>query len=265
MLADIAVDQSRVDEATILLRSAADVDPSTPRFLALIGRLQASAGVEATLKVIDTIPEPFRSEFDIRAAEAVALGFLGMHQRQLEIYEELTKVAPKDASLWRTSGDVLKTVGRMDDAVSALRQAIRCRPSYGEAYWTLANFKAFKFSDSDITAMRKALKKGLAYDDALHFEFALGKALEDRTLYQQSFRHYAAGNAMRAARIHPADMFATRAVDVSYFDIYSRFFCRTCELGQPRIQPIFVVGLHRSGSTLIEQILATHPLIEGTT
>ena len=156
MLAEIAADQRRIEEAAILFRRAADADPTAWRFLALIRHLQATAGMEAALKAIDAIPQPFRGEYEVRAAEAAAFGILGQHDRQLAIYEDLTQVAPEDESLWKTLGDGLKTVGRLDEAVAALRQAIRCRPGYGEAYWTLANFKAFRFSDSDISAMRKA-------------------------------------------------------------------------------------------------------------
>ncbi len=93
-------------------------------------------------------------------------------------------------------GNAFETVRRSDEAVSALRRAIDARPTFGEAYWTLANFKSFRFTAGDVAAMRKALRTRLSETDALHFNFALGKALEDRNAFPASFRHYSAGNAI---------------------------------------------------------------------
>jgi len=264
-LAEIAVSYRRVEEATLLLRRAADADPRLPRYLALIDHLQNFVGASALIKAVEGAPPAIRNTYDLRAAEAAAYGTLGVHDRQIAIYEELTHRSPANAALWKTLGDALKTVGRFDEAVAAVRQAIRCRPTYGEAYWTLANFKAFRFTDADVAAMRRALKKKLAPIDELHFHYALGEALEERQLYEPSFRHYLAGNRIRAAGFPPEQMFATRFVDAAIATFTEDFFKERAGSGCPAADPIFVLGLHRSGSTLIEQILATHPLIEGTT
>ena len=117
-------------------------------------------------------------------------------------------------------GNALKTVGRMDEAVAALRQAIKARPTYGEAYWTLANFKSFRFTPKDVAAMRKALKGKLEANDALHFHFALGKALEDRGEAEGSFRHYAAGNRIRASQLTPRQMILSPRVDAADRHLY---------------------------------------------
>ena len=93
------------------------------------------------------------------AIEAACRGLLGEHDRQIAIYHDLTRVDPRNSALWKTMGDALKTVGQTEEAVAALRKAIAVRPAYGEAWWTLANFKSVRFSDRDIWAMRKALKK----------------------------------------------------------------------------------------------------------
>lgn len=264
-LAEIAADGQRIEEATVLLRRAADADRSPARYFALLHHLQNHVGAEALLKEIETLPRAMRGSFDVRSMEAAAYGFLGVHDRQIAIYEDLLRMQPRNPALWKTLGDALKTVGRFGDAVAALREAIKVRPAYGEGWWTLANFKSFRFSDDDIAAMRRALKKKLTDEDALHFHFALGQAFEDRGQYQRSFRHYSAGNALRAKGFPPEQRYATRFVDSAIAGFTGALFDRRSGAGFPASDPIFVLGLHRSGSTLVEQILASHPLIEGTT
>jgi tetratricopeptide (TPR) repeat protein len=264
-LAEIALDQRRIDDATVLLRRAAVADPTPARRLALVRHLQAFAGPAATLKEIEDLPQPLRNSFDVRAIEAAALGVLGVHDRQIAIYRELVRQQPNAPALWKTLGDALKTVGRLDEAVAALRHAIAARPAYGEAWWTLANFKSFRFTDDDLAAMRKALRQKPAREDALHFHFALGKAYEDRNQYERSFRHYADGNRLRAERLKPELMYVTRFVDLDVATFTGELFDSRSGQGCKDEGPIFVLGLHRSGSTLVEQILASHPMIEGTT
>ena len=146
-----------------------------------------------------------------------------------------------------------------------MRRAIEARPTYGEAYWTLANFKSFRFTDRDISAMKKALRGKLSDSDALHFHFALGKAYEDRDAYPQSFKHYDQGNRTRAVNMSPELMRVTRFTDIAIATFTPALFERHGDAGCRARDPIFVLGAHRSGSTLVEQILASHPMIEGTT
>jgi hypothetical protein len=139
------------------------------------------------------------------------------------------------------------------------------QPTYGDAWWTLANFKSYQFSTRDVHEMNQALRRQLRPEDALHIHFALGKAYEDRGEYESSFRHYAAGNAIRGSSFAPEQKTMTGLVDEWLDTLTPQFFARGEGAGDPATDPIFVVGLHRSGSTLVEQILASHPLIEGTT
>jgi tetratricopeptide (TPR) repeat protein len=190
---------------------------------------------------------------------------LGLHDRQIALYEQMARERPRKAALWVSLGNALKTVGRTDDAVRALQRAVKAEPEFGEAWWTLANFKSYQFSGHDLAQMRQALRKKLSDEDALHIHFALGKAYEDRGDYEQSFQHYAAGNALRARTFRPEQTSVAEIVDKSIATFTAEFFDRNEGAGCPDKGPIFVVGLHRSGSTLVEQILASHPLIEGTT
>lgn len=264
-LADLALDRGQADEATVLMRRAATADPTPDRQMALIRHLQTHVGAEATYKEIQNLPHALRASFEAQAIEAGALGAMGDDEQQIAIYERLVSLNPNNAALWKTFGDTLKTVGRTDEAVAALRRAIEADPNYGDAWWTLSNFKSFRFSDKDVAAMRKALRSKLSDDDALHFHFALGTALEDRKEFAKSFQHYDAGNAIRRKAISPDAMRVTGRVDRSIAILTPDLFDRHKDSGCLQTGPIFVLGLHRSGSTLIEQILASHPLIEGTT
>jgi len=264
-LAEIAAEQRRVEEATVLLRRAVAADPSPDRRVELIEHLRRFAGPAIALTELEALPQAVRDRFEIKAIEAAIHGFLGNHERQVQLYREMAREQPGEAGLWMSLGNALKTLGRTDEAVKALRRAIRARSGLGEAYWTLANFKSFRFSPRDIADMRSALGRQPAAEDAIHLHFALGKAFEDRADYEPSFRHYAAGNALRAASLGRDEISPAQFVDESIAAYTPAFFERNRGSGSPQAAPIFVVGLHRSGSTLIEQILASHPLIEGTT
>ena len=266
-LAELALAQGRTEDATVLLRRASVAQPSLARHLALVRHLSQFAGPAATLAEIESAPAEFRAAFDVQAIEAASLGLLGMHERQIAIYRRLTEAYPRQPALWKSFGDALKTVGAVDEAVAALRSAIAARPTYGEAYWTLANFKSFRFTDEDLAAMRKALASKPADVDALHFHFALGKAHEERGQHERAFRHYAEGNRIRASAFAKGQMYTTAFVDAAIATFTPDLFERNAAAGAGCTDegPIFVVGLQRSGSTLVEQILASHPLIEGTT
>ena len=264
-LAEIAISHNNIEQATVLLRQASVADPAPARRLALVRHLQQHVGPAAALQEIERLPARLRTGFDARAIEAAACGTLGMHDRQIRVYEAMAGDFPDNAPVWMSIGNAYKTVGRLDDAVAALRRAIAVRPTYGEAYWTLANFKSFRFTDADISAMRRALRGKLDDADALHFHFALGKAFEDRNEYRASFGHYAQGNALRAKALPPAQLSFTPTIDQSMQLFSAQTFDRHRGSGSEARDPIFVVGLQRSGSTLVEQILASHPQIEGTT
>ncbi len=264
-LGDIVNEQGRLLEASILFKRALAAAPKAHKIrLALAHVLEKLGQVEASLAEVEALDEPLRSGNQALALEAALLGKLGIHDREIAIYERLTAASPTSAILWMCLGNTLKTVGRTDEAIAALRQAIKARPTYGEAYWSLANLKTFRFDPKDFGAMRKALKGKLGDDDALHFHFALGKALEDRDDAENSFQHYAAGNAIRASQIGRPNMGVTPRVDALLQTFTRPLFDRCTGLGDPARDPIFVVGLQRSGSTLIEQIFASHPMIEGT-
>jgi hypothetical protein len=164
-----------------------------------------------------------------------------------------------------SSGHALRTVGRPDDAVSAYRKAIQLQPTFGEAWWSLANLKTFNFDTADIAEMRRQLDGELtAPEDYWHFSFALAKALEDHQEFEESFHHYANGNKARRQSVHwDADEHHADSKKIAAFFQPELFKSKYCS-GNPSSAPIFIVGLPRAGSTLLEQILSSHSQVEGT-
>jgi tetratricopeptide (TPR) repeat protein len=187
------------------------------------------------------------------------------NEQALEAYEEAARLQPKEARLRMSIGHVHKTLGRRSDSEAAYKAALNIDPTMAEAYWSLADLKNYTFSDDEIAGMHALLtddKSGRPNIAQLHF--ALGKALEQRRQYADAFAHYARGNALRRLDA-PFDIerFEGRTARIrAFFD--TPFFARSAGSGDASTAPIFIVGLPRSGSTLIEQILASHSRVEGT-
>ncbi len=200
-----------------------------------------------------------------RALEAATMARIGEYDRTIEAYEAMLKVRPDQAKAWMSYGHALKTVGRTEDGIAAYRKSIALKPNLGEAYWSLANLKTFRFTDGDLAAMRAQLTRSdISDDDRLHLNFALGKALEDAGEYEPSFAHYVRGNALRRDQLGYRAQETTDEVDRSIATFTPEFFAERQGVGCVARDPIFIVGLPRSGSTLLEQILASHSQVEGT-
>lgn len=194
---------------------------------------------------------------------------LGHQERAGALYRELLAADPDQPQVWQNLGHVLKTLGQQAEAVDAYRAAVTRQPTMGEAWWSLANLKTVKLNADDIATMEAALASlaDTAEDrkeDVFHLHFSLGKAFEDAKNHAASFAHYDKGNALRRTMIlHDADAFSAD-VAAAQRTFTASFVVAMGEGGCPAPDPIFVVGLPRSGSTLVEQIMASHPLIEGT-
>jgi tetratricopeptide (TPR) repeat protein len=196
---------------------------------------------------------------------AAILANLGEYSGSIELYEAVLREFPKYERVWLSYGHALKTAHRFDESVTAYRRAIQLVPSLGEAYWTLANLKTFRFTAAEVEALRAALGgQDLTAEDRLHFEFALGKALEDGAAYAESFAHYSAGCAIRKRLTPYRAEETTEHVRRARALYTSEFFTARSGSGATAPDPIFVLGLPRAGSTLVEQILASHPQVEGT-
>ena len=207
-----------------------------------------------------------RANADFRVlASTIAVG-LGQQERAVALYRDLLAdgvTNPADIHLWL--GHALKTLGQLPDAIAAYRAACAARPDFGDAWWSLANLKTYRFTDAEVAAMQAAeAAPATAPQDKIHLGFALGKALEDRAEYAASWAHYTAANAQQrsVSRYRPEVIETNAAEQIRVCT--PAFFAAREGWGDPARDPIFVLGLPRSGSTLIEQILASHPVVEGT-
>ena len=216
------------------------------------------------LAVIRALPNEQRRRPDILAHEAHLLGKLGHHDEEAALLRALIAGQPTVPSLQLSLANAMKTLGRRDEAIAAARAALAVRPGYGKAWWMLADLKTYQFEDAEVAAMEAALAGAETHADRQHLHFALGRAFEQRGEAEKAFAHYAAGNAATAASAPPEAMRVTERIDQAIATFTPEFFGRPEGFGNPGSAPIFILGLHRSGSTLVEQILASHSEIEAT-
>lgn len=200
-----------------------------------------------------------------RNLKAAILGTIGEYEAALQLYRDVLNEYPDQAKVWMSFGHALKTAGHEEDGIDAYRRSIELMPRLGEAYWSLANLKTFRFAPQDVGAMRAALSAaGLDPQERLHFHFALGKALEDRGQFEESFEHYAEGNRLRRLDLRYDAEEHHHKLARSHDLFTAEFLHERAGAGCPAPDPIFIIGLPRSGSTLLEQILASHSQVEGT-
>lgn len=267
LFAELAGRIGRYKDAENLLRRALELAPAfTPAranlALVLYRQNRPADAIAELNRVVEEEPDnPGHANL-----QAAALGRIGEFDEAIKLYERVLDQAPNQPRVWMSFGHMLKTVGRLEDGVAAYRKAIEMMPTLGEAWWSLANLKTVKFSDADIAAMQAALAEGgVAKEDRFHLDFALGKALEDRGEPEASFAHYAAGNALRRTELdYDADE-TSRFVDRVIALASASFFAERQGQGCDAPDPIFVLGMPRAGSTLVEQILSSHSQVEGTT
>lgn len=267
MLAETFARRDRQPEAETLFRRCLELDPGfeAARFGLAEALFRQQKGGQALAEVERLLAvDPEHSAY--RNLMAACLGLVGEHARQIELYEALLAEFPGQPKIWLNYGHALRTTRRGEDAATAYRRCIALAPGMGEAYWGLANLKVAAFFEAETEAMQKALDRpGLGLDDRLHLQYALGKALEDRAEYGSAFEHYAKGARLRRSELaYDADE-NTGRLQRSKALFTPAFFRDRAGWGSQANDPIFVVGLPRSGSTLVEQILASHSQVEGAT
>jgi predicted Zn-dependent protease len=202
---------------------------------------------------------------DYLSLKAQTLRLVGRHAEAIALLEATVAGSPDKDAAWLLYGHLLREVGQQSRAIHMYRRALAIRPGSGRAYASLANLKTFRFERADLQAMQELLAQGtLPSIERTHLEFALGKALEDEGRFETPFEHYARGAARHRATIG-YDANATTAVVERCISVFTeRFFADRVGWGSGRADPIFILGLPRSGSTLLEQILASHSQVEGT-
>jgi tetratricopeptide (TPR) repeat protein len=266
LLAEIATRFGVLDDAEVLLRHAVEFAPEDNRlrvdYVQVLRRRQRfDEALEQTQLLLEREPDNPR----YRSLHAVECMQTGDFDAALDHFDRVLDRVPNDPATLTSRGHALKTAGRYQDAVGSYRAALDAVPQHGEAYYSLANLKVYRFEDAELGAMRTQENNvNLSQMDRVYLSFALGKAYEDREDYAQAFHYYARGNALKKAQsrydaeqIHEDLQAQQRVCSRELFDAHAGAGC-------PAPDPIFIVGLPRAGSTLIEQILSSHSQVDGT-
>jgi tetratricopeptide (TPR) repeat protein len=266
MMAELAGRLGRYGDSETLLRRALELAPAFTAARANLATVlyrqnRPAEAIEMLDALLDEQPENAAHQ-NLKAA---ALGRIGGFEEAIGIYEQVLDRFPDQPRIWMSYGHVLKTVGRLEDGIAAYRRALAVAPSLGEVWWSLANLKTVRLDAADIAAMTAALAQpDLPHEGRFHLHFALGKAHEDAGEAEPAFRHYAEGNRLRRESIGYEADDTSRRVGRSIALFTPAFFAAREGWGDPAPDPIFILGMPRAGSTLIEQILASHGQIEGT-
>jgi tetratricopeptide (TPR) repeat protein len=266
LLAQIGVKMDVLDDAEFLLENLLLLAPNhhVARYEYALVLLKRHKHVRAR-EEIDKLQRIDPHNMSYRTTYAtICMGF-GHHEKALPLYQEVLSQAPKDPELHLSIAHTLKTLGRTEEAIGSYRAAAAVRPSFGEAYWSLANLKTYRFTDAELERMRsEEAHEKIALADRYHLCFAIGKALEDRAQYAESFRYYERGNALKKTECLYRPESLERIANLQKSLCTREFFAARRGFGCDSAAPIFIIGLPRSGSTLIEQILASHSMVEGT-
>ena len=266
MLAEVAARVGQGEDAEALLARCLELAPdfhAARQNFALV--LHRANKPEEALQQIDRL---LAHEPDNPAhlnLKAVVLCRIGDYEPALALYDRVLASYPRQSRIWMSYGHALKTAGHTARAIDAYRQALTLEPGSGEVWWSLANLKTFRFSDDDMAVMHaQRARADLADEDRLHLDFALGKALEDAGDYAASFSHYHDGNVLRGTQLGYSADDTTARVSRLRAAHTAAFFAQRTGLGCEAADPIFIVGMPRAGSTLLEQILSSHSAVEGT-
>ena len=266
LLADIGIRFGVLADAEFLLESAHQFEPKNVRvhmdyIQALRKRQKFGKALEQARRLLETSPgnPQFQSIYAIECMQT------GDYEAALSLFDRVLEQIPGDPITLTSKGHALKTDGQYDEAVASYRAAIASQPRHGEAWYSLSNLKVYSFSDRELQRMHaQAGNDDLSHADRVHLNFALGKAYEDREDFRTSFRFYDQGNrSKKAASRYDANKM-TEELRAQNRVCVAELLSRGIEAGHSAGDPIFVVGLPRAGSTLLEQILSSHSRVDGT-
>ena len=266
LLADIGIRLGVLDDAEFLLESAVKIEPQNvlariDYIKALRKRQKFVAALEQAKHLLSTSPDnpTFQSLFAVECMQT------GDYDTAITTFDQILEQLPGDPVTLTSKGHAHKTCGRYDAAVSSYRAALTSQPEYGEAYYSLANLKVYSFSDSQVSEMR-AQESGanLSHMDRVYLCFALGKAYEDKGDFETSFEFYERGNRLKKSQSSYKAAEMSADLKQQHEACTAELFARRSTAGHNAPDPIFVLGLPRAGSTLLEQILSSHSQVDGT-
>ena len=270
LLAEIGLKLKVFDDAEFLLESCINLYPGNQQakalYINLLNRLgkfkQAAKEAEGFLRQFSP---PIGTKITIQATLANCYINLGRLEEGQNIYKEIIAHSPERAGVHVQLGHAYKTSGDVELAIASYKQAYSHTPEHGDAYWSLANIKTYQFTDQELDQMERLISQpNISADDKIHIYFSLGKAFEDRNMFDKSFGYYDKGNHLkRSANGYSADK-STALIEQQIKYTSAELFKEKALSGNSSSEPIFIVGLPRAGSTLLEQILASHSLVDGT-
>ncbi|MBT6209683.1 MAG: tetratricopeptide repeat protein [Woeseia sp.] len=266
LLADLGVKSDVLDDAEFILESAVEFEPNNVfarhDYMTVLYRRQK---YEESLQQAKLLVEGDPENLDFHISLANQLVAVGDYDAALKIYDDAIAQRPHSAELHLVHGHALKTIGDVEPAVAAYRHAYRSRPNFGDAFWSLANLKTYRFTDAEVGAMHDSEKNSATViEDRAHLCFALGKHFEDTRKFADSARYYSQGNTLRKSQTRYDEQQMTARLDLQKEYCDEALFAAQDGSGHAAPDPIFIVGLPRAGSTLLEQILASHAQIDGT-
>lgn len=266
LLADIGTRLGVHDDAIFLLETAIAIDPDNIQLRidiiqVLRKRQRFAEALEQSRQLYDKDP----SNPTFQSLHAIESMQLGDYEAALGLFDQVLATRPHDSATLTSKGHALKTYGKTQDAIAAYQLAVQADPQAGDAWSALANLKTYRFSDEEL-AQLEALQgdANLTFMARVHIAFTLGKAFEDAGDYQKSFENYALGNALKSKQTRYTTAQMREQLNAQIDHVTPALVARNQNVGHSAPDPIFIVGLPRAGSTLIEQILASHSLVDGT-
>jgi len=265
-LAEIANRLGYFDDAETLLKKAVDFKPNDGELrmkYAMV--LRKKQKFSETMKQVNILCEQFPNNITYQAQKGSELMQNGEHEKAVDLFNDLIKINPYNFSSFTSRGHAQKTLGKTAEAIESYKSAYQIKPDHGEAFFSLSNLKTYIFSDDEIEIIDSQLNRiDLSLKEKVYFHFALSQALESKGEFNEAFYHLNKGNEIKREQskysIERMDNELQSQIDVCDKD----FFKSLGEGGNDSRDPIFILGLPRSGSTLIEQILASHSMIDGT-
>jgi len=266
LLAKLAMKMEQYRDAVVLLKQVVRLAPDYRVALLDLGHAQTELHeLEDAVATVERAISLDPNSYGGYIALANALARSSRTNEAVAAYRKASVLRPELAGTYLGLGNVLKTLGKQREAIEAYRKGLSLQPDFAELYWSLSNLKTFRFDWDEVEAMKAELAKpGLSDAAAVHFCFALGKASEDYRDYARAFEYYERGNALRRMQ-ESYDPVHTEVIHERIRAVFTKEFLEQARGGgHADVRPIFIVGLPRSGSTLIEQILASHAEVEAT-
>ena len=266
ILSDIASRLGHLDDAEYLLEKAVLFSPNEPeirkKYLLILRKRQKFS---KTMEQAEILCDQYPENLSFKAQKAIEIMQNGDHNKSIKLLDEILHKAPNDPNTLTAKGHAQKTLGRTTDAILSYQSAYKAKHDHGEAFFSLANLKTYEFNSDELDLMRGQIDRvDISLQDRTYFHFALAQACESNKHYEESFHHLDNGNRIKRELIKYSIERMDKEFKSQIDTCTHEFFNNLGDGGSETNDPIFILGLPRSGSTLIEQILASHSMIDGT-